>query len=267
MEELIGRGRTADVFRYDDNKVVKIFHAEFTHLAYEEFEKAIKINNLGISAPHVYDLIDIGSGKGIVYELVQGMSMIQQMQMQPLKVTQYANKLANLHAQIHCKSVSGLSKVKDSLISAIDKVQSIKPTEKESITKYINTLPDGDYLCHFDFHPGNILISNDTLNVIDWMTAEVGSPCADVCRTGIILNSSILPPGVSVFDKIMIKTFRKTLYRKYIAHYCKITGVTPKEVDRWLLPVAAARLAEDIEEETAYLSNIISRKLYYSRTL
>ena len=263
MEELIGQGRTADVFRYDDNKVVKIFHAGFTQLAYEEFEKAIKINNIGISVPHAYELIDISSDKGIVYELVQGMSMIQLMQMQPLKVTKYANQLANLHAEIHSKSVNGLGKVKESLISAVHKVQSLKPTEKESITKYINTLPDGDYLCHYDFHPGNILISNDTLKVIDWMTAEVGNPCADVCRTGLILNSSILPPGVSAIEKIMIKTFRKTLYKKYIAHYCKITGVTPDEVDRWLLPVAAARLAEEIEEETAYLSDIISKRLYF----
>ena len=51
------------------------------------------------------------------------------------------------------------------------------------------------------------------------------------------------------------------LYKKYIAHYCKITGVTPEEINKWLLPVAAARLAEGIEEEAEYLKKIVTREL------
>jgi len=187
--------------------------------------------------------------------------MVQQMQIQPFKFTKYAKQLAELHAEIHSKSVNGLDKVKDSLTSVINTVQSLKQTEKEVITEYIYTLPDGNYLCHYDFHPGNILVSNDTLKVIDWMTAEAGNPCGDVCRTGLILNSSILPPGTSFIQKFMIKIFRKTLYKKYITHYCKITGVTPEDINRWLLPIAAARLAEEIAEETAYLNGIILREL------
>ena len=93
------------------------------------------------------------------------------------------------------------------------------------------------------------------------MTAGSGNPCADVCRTGIILNSSIMPPGISRTQKVLLKSFRKMLYKKYIAHYCKITGITPDEIDKWLLPVAAARLAEGIEEEGEYLYNIVSKKL------
>ena len=80
MEELIGQGRTADVYRYDENKVVKIFRSEYTHLAYEEYAKAKEINNIGIPAPHVYELIDIDSRKGIVYEFVHGINMIKQLQ-------------------------------------------------------------------------------------------------------------------------------------------------------------------------------------------
>jgi len=74
------------------------------------------------------------------------------------------------------------------------------------------------------------------------------------------LNSNILPPGISGAQKIMIKTFRKSLYKKYIAHYCKITGITHDEINEWLLPIAAARLAEAIEEEINYLNEIVKRE-------
>ena len=93
------------------------------------------------------------------------------------------------------------------------------------------------------------------------MTAGSGNPCADVCRTGIILNSSIVPPGITCAQRVLIKSFRKMLYKKYIANYCKITGVTIEEIDKWLLPVAAARLAEGIDEEAEYLYSIVSKKL------
>ena len=265
MENLIGQGRTADVYQYDD-KVVKVFHHEFTNLANEEFEKGKKINNLGLSAPHVYELIDIDSKKGIIYEFVHGINMIQVMQKQPLRVNQYAKQLAESHAKIHSKSIPGLMSVKDSLSSVINNVHILSQAEKALIIEYIDTLPDGNYICHYDFHPDNILVSNGTLRVIDWMTVEAGNPCADVCRTGIILNSSVLPPGISFIQQIIIKSFRRKFYKKYIAHYCNLTGVTPEEINKWLLPVAAARLAEEIQDEASYLNNIVSRKLSQLRS-
>jgi len=39
-------------------------------------------------------------------------------------------------------------------------------------------------------------------------------------------------------------------------------NVKQKEVEQWLLPVAAARLAEGIKSEVQYLCGIISRKMF-----
>ncbi|MCL2378692.1 MAG: hypothetical protein FWC77_06175 [Defluviitaleaceae bacterium] len=63
-------------------------------------------------------------------------------------------------------------------------------------------------------------------------------------------------------EGMLIKVFRKIFYRCYITHYLKATGITSEEVEQWLLPVAAARLAEGIESEVIYLSGIIKRKMY-----
>jgi len=261
MERLIGQGRTADVFQYGKSKVIKVFHQEFTQLAYEEYSKAKNIASIGISAPAVYDFVDIDDKKGIIYEYVQGVNMLQLIQKNPLKITRYAKQLADLHAKINSRSVPSLANIKESISDTIQNIQSIKQADRETIIGYLSTLPDGERLCHYDFHPGNVLLSYSNAKVIDWMTAGTGNPSADVCRTSVILMSNVLPPNVSAIEKVMINIFRKILYKSYITHYYKITNVKQEDVEQWLLPVAAARLAEGIESEVPYLNGIIMRKM------
>ena len=261
MEKLIGQGRTADVFSYSENKVIKVFHEEFTQFACEEYTAAQNIERIGLSAPCVYDLIEIDNKKGIVYEYVQGENMLHLIQKNPFKMVRYAKLLANLQAEIHSRSITALTHIKESISATIRNVQSINEADREVIINYLDTLPDGNRLCHYDFHPGNVLIFEGNAKVIDWMTAGVGNPCADVCRTSVILKSKILPPGTSAIKRIITNIFRKIFYRSYITHYLEVTGVTWEEVEQWLLPIAAARLAEGIESETPYLNDIIMKKM------
>ena len=261
MEGLIGQGRTADVFRYGESKVIKVFHHEFDWLAYEEYAKVKHIDSIGVPVPQVYDFVDNDGKKGIVYEYVQGISMLNLMQRNPFKVVQYAKRLADLHATIHKKTLPSLPNIKESLSAMIQNVQSITQVEKDAIISYMNTLADGYSLCHYDFHPDNVLLHKANAKVIDWMTAGAGDPCADVCRTSVILNSNALPPNASVMKRVLTNTFRKIFYRSYIHQYLAATDVTLQNVDKWLLPVAAARLAEGIESETTYLNGIIAKKM------
>ncbi|MCL1820104.1 MAG: phosphotransferase [Oscillospiraceae bacterium] len=259
MQELLGQGRTADVFRYDENRVIKIFHEEFAGLAFQEFQTAKNIESA--NAPKVYDIIDIDGKKGVVYEHIKGVSMLYLLQKAPLKVFKYAKLLADLHIEIHTRTANELPKLKDSLSAIIKDLKSINQSDKGVILDYLSKLPEGNILCHYDFHPGNILIDSRKAKVIDWMTAHIGDPCADVCRTVLILQSNALPPNISAFEGNLINIFRRTLCRNYINRYTRIAGVAWRDIEQWMLPVAAARLAEGIEPEIPYLNNIISSKL------
>jgi len=85
VEDLIGQGRTAEVFRYGENKVIKVFHDEFDWLAHEEYVKNKSIYSIGVSAPRVYDFVDTDGKKGIVYEYIQGTSMLNLIQKNPCR--------------------------------------------------------------------------------------------------------------------------------------------------------------------------------------
>ena len=93
------------------------------------------------------------------------------------------------------------------------------------------------------------------------MTARIGDPHVDVCRTCLILMSNVQPPDISMLDKVLIKAFRSILYKSYIKQYLNITGRSMQQVQQWMLPVAAARMAEGIESESRFLHDIVYNSL------
>lgn len=58
----------------------------------------------------------------------------------------------------------------------------------------INRLPDSDYLCHGDFHPGNVWRNeNGTVSIIDFMNVCHGPREYDIARTYYLLTEAGLP--------------------------------------------------------------------------
>jgi len=80
------------------------------------------------------------------------------------------------------------------------------------------------------------------------VTLCYGDKCSDVARTGIILKYSELPNGPWLVKK-MVHYLHNRLYKVYIKEYLKITGISKKDVEQWVLPVAAARLREGISKQ------------------
>src|SRR5262249_32610054 len=57
----------------------------------------------------------------------------------------------------------------------------------------LEALPDGDRLCHGDFHPANVLVGRNGPAVIDWTGATRGDPAADLARTRLLLQAGAVP--------------------------------------------------------------------------
>lgn len=120
--------------------------------------------------------------------------------------------------------------------------------EKQRIIRYLEGLPDDNKLCHGDFHPDNVLMGQ-TPFIIDWMTAAVGSPAADAARTLILLGMGTLPQGTPRFIVWVVSVLRKRLREQYQKRYIELSGISLSEIERWTMPVAAARLVEWVPEE------------------
>jgi|SRR5690554_862231 len=243
--KLIGQGRTGEIYEWDKDKVLKLFFEGYPKTVVEyEYNISQKMVENKLPAPKVYDLIRQENRYGIVYERVNGITMTKYIATKPWKVLRCAKMLAELHLSIQKAVDYDLPSFKDKLLERIEEIDLVEASIKERLKEYIRGLPGGNLLCHGDFHPDNILITNDKNFIIDWVTVAKGNQLSEVARTMVILEFAALPEQVAYFEKIMIGFIRKLFAKGYLKHYLRKTGVSLKEIRKWELPLVAVRLTE-----------------------
>jgi hypothetical protein len=181
--------------------------------------------------------------------------------LKPWTARKNAKLLAQIHYQMHGYTFreEGISKQKDAMTWNIRKTEFLSEEKKQEVLELLQGLPNGDNLCHGDFHPGNIILNKEKAVVLDWMTAVSGNPAADVARTVMLIKDAGLPSRTPKLFLVFIQWSRKYLAAVYLKSYLKLSGITKDEVFAWRIPVAAARLIESIPgEEIKFLLNIIN---------
>ena len=262
--KMIGQGNTAEIYKYGEDKIIKLFRKEIPkEVAALEYEKAVFVQTYVENVPKAYDFITENNRYGIIYDRIYGIDLIKIIIKSIGKINHYSRTLALLHMSIHQKKVKVNEEfsVKNKLRCDIEAVEALSYEQKEFLTQYLKELPDGEVLCHFDFHPGNIMIQGKEPIIIDWMTACVGNPCADIARTYLILNYGELPNGTYLVRKL-VRLFQRHVGKIYYREYLKHSVFTESDIEKWILPVAAARLREWIpDSEKKILSNLVNEKM------
>ncbi|MGM1048093.1 MAG: aminoglycoside phosphotransferase family protein [Bacillota bacterium] len=264
--KLIGQGRTADIFEHQDGKVLKLYKQEFPLDAInQEFAVSKFVYSLGIKTPRPFEIIQVNSRTGVIFERVFGISLLKVMTMKPWSIDKYSKKLAKLHFEIHRHQTHDgtelLRHQKGVLIHNINQAPFLSEHEKEEIVDFLQELSSDNKLCHGDFHPDNVLVDEDNL-IIDWMTGTIGNPAGDVARTVILLSLGTMPEGTPKIVTRLISILRNRIKSVYVKQYLKLSRLDFLEIDRWILPVAAARLTEWLpDEEKKNLLNIIRVRL------
>ena len=128
---------------------------------------------------------------------------------------------------------------------------------REKVLDILSGLKDGDRVCHGDFHPGNIMLTDKGAIVIDWITVRLGNPMADFARTSMILT--VGPKGAQKQLSPIVMGFIKIFHKVYSSHYLHRMPDINNERHAWLTVNAAARLAEGIEPERQELVTIIEK--------
>ena len=253
LDKPIAHGRTADVYDWDEGHILKLFHTGFERPDIEyEFRIAQAIHASGVRAPTAKALLQVQGRNGLIYERVAGESMLDVFQRKPWRVTQYSRILARLHAQMH-ECVFDAREIplqRKRLQNKINHADALSASLKASLLNSLQALPDGDRVCHGDFHPANVLIMRDDARVIDWMDASRGNPLADVARTSIIFLGSVATKEV---PNLALKVFIKIAHTVYLREYFRLRPDGTDEYRRWLPIIAAARLSEEIPELERWL--------------
>jgi aminoglycoside phosphotransferase (APT) family kinase protein len=251
---LIGIGRTAEVYAWGSDRILKLYRADMPP---EWVSLEARVGRIafdaGLAAPAVGELLQMDGRTGLIYERITGPSMLDSLARGPWTLLRCARQFAEVHAAMHACRRPELPAQRAALIRAIGHAPSlVEPTRRRAL-EALSHLPDGDAVCHGDYHPDNIILSARGPIVIDWMTATHGNPAADVARTVLLFRVAVLPAGMRAGKRIMTQLFRRVFLARYLQAYRRLRPVADAEIRAWTPVLAAARLSEGIAAEDAAL--------------
>ena len=233
---VIGIGNTATVYEWNERKILKLFHQGYPKEAVErEFRNVQALSSMDFSKPKAYEIVSYNGQLGIIYDRIEGELLLDRV-MKTGDVQECAVYMASLHRKILRNNISNVPSYKNFLRENILSAENLN--EKEEILSLLDRLPDGNTLCHGDFHPGNIIISNGQAIVLDFMNICYGHFLYDVARTVFLVEYTPVP--VEVKDKEMLLQLKKKVADLYLAQM----SITRDMILDFLSVIMAARMGE-----------------------
>ena len=183
--KLLGRGAKGEVYRYNDELVIKVFNHNNT---YHDVEKEIAFSRkafiMGIPTAISFGIVSVGTRYGALYELVDSDTISKYIQRNPAQVGAYANVMAKLAHTIHSIRVTP----EDNFPDALERLRSyvrtgVEHEDKalaEKCVRLIDTLPETHTLIHGDFHTGNVFLQRGEPLLIDMDRLSTGHPLAEI---------------------------------------------------------------------------------------
>lgn len=106
---LIGRGRLAEVFAWGDDQAIKLFHPGRPRklIEKEAYISRIAYGN-GLNTPAVGEIVEADGRLGIVFELVEGTSMLSRIGGKPWLLVGCAHILAEQQAHMHGQKATNI---------------------------------------------------------------------------------------------------------------------------------------------------------------
>jgi len=224
--QLLAAGNVAEVFEWG-SRVVKLYRsAARKPTAFGEAAIHAAVEAMGLPVPAVWGVLEVGGRWGIVFDRISEGS--------------FAEGLARLHRRIHTHPADQFGRLKSRLATSIARAPLLDEQQKQILLARLADMPEGDRLCHGDFHPINVLGQTSQPMVIDWPDACCGDPAADVCRSYLLL-----------------KLHAEDIAEPYFDAYCGTSNMPRTRILAWLPYVAAARLAEDVSDDFERLLEIV----------
>ena len=195
--EIIGQGGNGTVYRLDDDKIVKVYRPNVGLETIErerEFAKTALIN--GVPCVIAYDVVKCGDSYGIVFEMLRSDTLGHAIKNNPEKLDDYVEKYVALAKELHSTKMKAgtFTNIKTVLHERVPNLAKwCTPEEMQLLDSLIDEMPDGESIIHGDLHPGNIMIQDGELVLIDMPEVTIGAKIWDIA--GIYRDMISAPQG------------------------------------------------------------------------
>jgi uncharacterized protein (TIGR02172 family) len=185
--ELIGKGGNGAVYRLDEETIVKVYYGISNPL--EKIEQDRQVSRAvfvqGINTAIPYDVVKVGEDYGVVFEMVEADTLGMFLAKHPEKLEEYTHRMTELLKQLHRTEFDEgtLPDARNLIYHRITIGEDrglFTPEEAEKLRSFTDSIPPRNTFVHGDFHPGNIMVKDDELILIDVGDSGVGHPINDL---------------------------------------------------------------------------------------
>ncbi len=237
LDNVIAVRATKTVYKDGDN-AVKVFNEGYNKadILNEALNQA-RVEETGLNIPKIKEVTMIEGKWAIVSDYIAGETLAQLMEKNPDKLDEYLELFVDIQMNIHDKKAPLLSRLKDKMNRKISGT-SLDATTRYELHTRLEGMPKHLKVCHGDFNPSNIIISEDgTAYILDWSHATQGNASADVARTYLLFCLA----------------GKNDVAKKYMALFCKKSNTAMQYIQKWLPIVAASQLVKGNEDEREFL--------------
>lgn len=230
--------RTGKTIYRDGDQVIKVFDKDYSKAdVLNEALNQARIEGTDLNVPKILQVTMIDGKWAIVSEYIKGKTLAALMKENPDKYDEYLEKLVDLQMEVHSKKVPLLNKLKDKMNRKISETDLDATTRYELHTR-LESMPKHDKVCHGDFDPSNIIITDEgKAYILDWAHVTQGNASADVARTYLLFW---LAGDITGADK-------------YLNLFCKKSDTAKQYIQKWLPIVAASQSVKGKEQEREFL--------------
>ncbi len=237
LDRVIAVRNNKTIYR-DGDRCVKVFSTDYSKAdVLNEALNQARVEEVGLHIPKVLEVCTIDSQWSIVSEFIKGKTLSQLMQEEPEKKDEYLALFVDLQLEVQSKSCPLLTKLKDKMNRKICMAE-LDATTRYDLHTRLEGMPKHSKLCHGDFRPSNIIITEDgTPYILDWSHATQGNASADAARTYLCFWLKGDIEGAE----------------KYLDLFCEKSGTDKRYVQKWMPIVAASQSVKGNAKEREFL--------------
>ena len=260
--ELIGRGAKGEVYRYDDELIIKVFNQKNT---YHDVEQEIALSRrafiLGVPTAISFGIVSVGERYGAMYELVNADTVSRLIARAPGQVENYAGIMADVARTIHGIDVADDGFFPDASKRVRRYIDGGTVYEDEALGAkcgaLLDTVASSSRLIHGDFHTNNVFLQNGEPLLIDMDRISKGHPILEISDLyySYVVRGEDDPTVVEKFMGFSYETAKK-FFEAFLAAYLgtadaeKIREVTDKAgILSYSRKIRMIRRKESVSEE------------------
>ena len=237
LDRVIAVRNNKTIYR-DGNRCVKVFCEGYSKAdILNEAMNQARIEEIGLNIPKVLEVEMIDGKWAIISEYIKGTPLSQQMSENPERKAEYLNLFVDLQMEVLSKRCPKLQDQKEKMKGKISEAKLDETTRYDLHTR-LEGMPKHNKVCHGDFNPSNIIISEDGVPfILDWAHVTLGNASADVARSYLLfwLNGDLEGAGA------------------YLDLFCERSGTARQYVEKWMPIVAASQSVKGNEKERELL--------------